>query len=87
MCAAVWHPVRLLQAYYKQLGVKLVLMNGSRCAQIWEPVDWATRYKDNKVTVVLNVWNDHVSTYETDIGDDILGKTARQWPEVLLVSA
>ena len=35
-------PVRLLQAYYHPLDIKLVLMNGSRCAHIWEPGDWAT---------------------------------------------
>ena len=40
-------PVYLLEAYYRQLGVKLVLMNGSRCAQIWEPDDWASRGHDD----------------------------------------
>ena len=30
-------PVRLLEAYYHRLGVKLVIMSDSRCAQIWEP--------------------------------------------------
>ena len=64
-------PVRLLEAYYCQLGVKLVLMSGSRCAQIWEPSDWASRFKDNKVILVLNVWNEHVSTYTPDVGDEV----------------
>ena len=81
--------VRLLEAYYHRLGVKLVIMNGSRCAQIWEPPNWANRGKDGKVTVVLKVWNDHVSTYAPDVGDDILGEsnTQQEWPEVLLVTA
>ena len=57
-------PVRLLEAYFKSLDVRLVLLNGSRCAQTWDPPDWETRLRHNKITVVLNVWNDHVSTYE-----------------------
>ena len=61
-------PVKLLQAYYSSLDVRLVLMNGSRCARIWQPDNWATRGKDQKVTVVLNVWGDHVSTYDADVG-------------------
>ena len=69
-------PVRLLDAYYRRLGVKLVIMNGSRCAQIWEPPGWESRGRDDKVTVVLNVWNDHVSTYTPDVGDDIPGGVA-----------
>ena len=56
-------PLHLLQADYDRLGVKLVLPNGNRCAHIWEPDDWAKRGQDDKATVVLNVWNDHVSTY------------------------
>ena len=59
-------PVRLLQAYYNRLDVKLVLLNGRRCAHIWQPDNWATRGKDQKVTVVLNVWCDDVSTYTAD---------------------
>ncbi len=63
-------PVKLLQAYYNRLDVKLVLMNGSRCAHVWQPDDWATRDRDQgaKTTVVLNVWSDHVSTYHSDVG-------------------
>ena len=79
--------VRLLEAYYRQLGVKLVLMNGARCAQIWEPDDWASRGPDNKVTVVLNVWNDHVSTYTTDVGDEVPEETGLPWPQVCLITA
>ena len=62
-------PVRLLRAYYERLDVKLVLMSGSRCAQVWQPDDWATRERDRgaKTTVVLNVWSDHVSTYHSDV--------------------
>ena len=81
-------PVRLLEAYYHRLGVKLVIMNGSRCAQIWEPPNWASRGRDDKVTVVLNVWNDHVSMYAPDVGNDIPSEVGtREWPGVLLVTA
>ncbi len=48
-------PVRLLVAYYCRLDVRLVLMNGSRCTQTWQPGDWETRCQDARVTVVLNV--------------------------------
>ena len=36
-------PVRLLEAYYRSLDVKLVLMSGSRCAYMWQPPDWEQR--------------------------------------------
>ena len=29
-------PMKLLQAYYNCLDIKLVLMSGSRCAHSWE---------------------------------------------------
>ncbi len=71
-------PVKLLQAYYRRLDVKLVLMNGSRCAHIWEPENWATRGQNAKVTVVLNVWCDHVSTYNADVGCHVPDKPTEQ---------
>ena len=60
--------MRLLVAFYNRLDVKLVLMNGSRCTHYWEPPDWKTRGQDARVTVILNMWNDHVFTYNTDVG-------------------
>ena len=71
-------PGRLLVAFYRRLDVKLVLMNGSRCAHIWEPENWATRGRDAKVTVVLNVWCDHVSTYNADVGNHAPDKPTEQ---------
>ena len=62
-------PVWLLQRYYMRLGVKLVLFNGSRCISIWEPGDWASRAKNDKIAVILNVWSDHVSCYKSSAGD------------------
>ena len=38
-------PVRILVAYYERLDVRLVLMNGARCSQVWEPADWTDRPK------------------------------------------
>ena len=62
-------PVWLLQRYYMRLGVKLVLFNGSRCISICEPGDWASRAKNDKIAVILNVWSDHVSCYKSSAGD------------------
>ena len=85
MRAHVWHPVRLLTAYYRRLDVKLVLMNGSRCAYIWAPGDWETRCQDARVTVILNVWSDHVSTYTEETGNHAPPQP-ETWAEDLLVT-
>jgi len=55
-------PVNLYQHYYAKLKTRLVLMNGSCCTHVWQPSDWNTRSADKKVSVILNVWADHVST-------------------------
>ena len=52
-----------------RLGTKLVLFNGPRCISIWEPGDWGTRPRNDKIAVILNVWGDHVSTYKSAAGD------------------
>ena len=41
------------------------------------------------MTVVLNVWSDHVSTYTADAGDHVPEKTTEQeeWAEDLLFTA
>ena len=63
-------------------------MNGSRCAHIWQPDDWATRSADAKVTVALNVCADHVSAYHPDVGCHApKNPDKQQWAEHLLVSA
>ena len=82
-------PVNLLRAYYHRLDVKLVLMDGSRCAHIWQPDNRATRERSAKTTVVLNVWSDHVSTYHSDVGGYTPEKPTEEapWPEHLLATA
>ena len=55
-------PVHLYKHYYEKLKTRLVLMNGSSCTHDWTPFDWNTRSADKKVSVILNVWADHVST-------------------------
>ena len=77
-------PVHLYQHYYEKLKTRLVLMNGSRCTHDWTPSDWNTRSADKKVSVVLNVWGDHVSTYVSDI-DNVPAIDQQSWPENLLV--
>ena len=82
-------PVMLLQAYYNRLDVKLVLLNGSRCAHVWQPDDWATRDRGAKTTVVLNVWSDHVSTYNSDVAPYAADKPTEEapWADHLLATA
>ncbi len=60
--------MRLLVAFYGRLNVKLVLMSGSRCTHEWQPGDWEARGQDARVTGILNVWSDHVFTYDTEAG-------------------
>ena len=77
-------PVRLLEAYCKSLSLRLVLMNGSRCMQTWDPPDWETRMRYHRTTVVLNIWNDHVSTYEPM--DNTPSPSAQKWRDVSLAT-
>ena len=81
-------PVRLLVAYYEQLRVKLVLLNGSRCVRIWEPKDWATRERRDQISVVLNVWSDHVSCY-TPLGcaPNLTEQSGIKWRDLMLAMA
>ena len=79
-------PVNLYQHYYAKLKTRLVLMNGSRCTHVWEPSDWKTRSADQKVTVILNVWADHVSTYNSDIDHAPTEPDRQLWAENLLVT-
>lgn len=78
-------PVRLLERYFRRLGVRLILFNGSRCNSIWEPGDWASRDWRDKTTVILNVWSDHVSTYNPEAARALLNeKGERKWHDVKL---
>lgn len=56
-------PMRLLEMFYKKLKVRLVIFQGATCRYVHTPDDWDTRGKDEKQTVVLNVWSKHVFTY------------------------
>ena len=78
-------PVRLLERYFKRLGVKLILFNGSRCNSIWEPGDWTSRDWRDKTTVILNVWSDHVSTYTPEAARALLTEKGEpEWHDVKL---
>ena len=77
-------PVRLLVEYYKRLDVKLVLMNGSRNYQTWVPNDWDQRGKSDKLTVILNVWSHHVSTYKPSVADNVPAEGQKKWHPVEL---
>ena len=79
-------PVHLLVAYYQRLKCRLVLINGSRCARIWEPEDWASRDRNQQISVVLNVWSHHVSTYNPEASRAYLvEKDAKKWYPIRLL--
>ena len=73
-------PVKLLVAYYEKLGVRLILLNGSHCEKVFTPGDWEERSRDKQVSVVLNVWSNHVSCYKADAAQAHLAeKKERVW--------
>jgi hypothetical protein len=81
-------PVRLLERYFRCLGVKLILFNGSRNIGFWEPGDWAARDWRDKTTVILNVWSDHVSTYNPEaVSANLTEKKPFKWHDVKLKTA
>ena len=55
-------PVRLLQHFYKD--VRLVIYNGSECRYVHVPENWESWPERRRKTVVLNVWGNHVFTYD-----------------------
>ena len=54
-------PVGLLQRFYLELGVRLVIYHGSLCRYVHTPSDWGQRVQRN--TVVFNIWGNHTFTY------------------------
>ena len=57
-------PVRLLQLLFIELGARLVIYNGSECRYVHVPLDWENLPERRRKTVVLNVWGNHVFTYD-----------------------
>ena len=62
-------PVRLLKLFYESLGCRLVLFQRSTCRYVHIPDDWSTRPWNEKDTVVLNIWSNHVFTYNNSVND------------------
>ena len=62
-------PMRLLELFYKKLNVRLVIYQGATCRYVHTPTDWDARSKQEKNTVVLNVWSHHVFTYDRNVHD------------------
>ena len=62
-------PVRLLELFYRKMGVRLIIFQGSTCRYVHIPDDWNERNSSDKITVVLNIWNNHVFTYKRDVHD------------------
>ena len=79
--------MRLLEMFYKELKVRLVIFSGSTCRYVHTPADWDTRSKDEKHTVVLNVWGDHVFTYDRAVHDrQFKERTVGPAPDIALVT-
>ena len=57
-------PARFLQPLFMELGVRLVIYNGSECRYVHVPSDWESLPERRRKTIVLNVWGDHVFTYD-----------------------
>ena len=51
------------------MGVRLIIFQGSTCRYVHVPDDWDLRSSSDKITVVLNIWNNHVFTYKRDVHD------------------
>ena len=51
-------PVRLLQLFFQELGVRLVIYNGSECRYVHVPENWESWSERKRKTVVLNVWGE-----------------------------
>ena len=62
-------PVRLLKLFYESLGCRLVLFQGPTRRYVHIPDDWSTRPWNEKDTVVLNIWSNHVFTYNNSVND------------------
>ena len=45
--------------------VRLVIYNGSTCRYVNVPSDWETRPEHRRKTIILNVWGNHVFTYDS----------------------
>ena len=59
-------PVRLLTMFYQKLGVRLVIYHGSLCRYVHTPQNW-DQMGHRKNTVVLNIWGNHVFTYQNSV--------------------
>ena len=61
-------PVRLLLLYYIKLQVRVVILQGSACRYVHTPPNWE---ETQKITVVLNVWSNHVFTYSREVANHV----------------
>ena len=78
-------PTEVVHAVYAKMNVQVRVMNGSGLAEVWTPTDWATRPAHAKTTLVLNIWADHVSLYEPQMGKCApLVPTENTWAEHVL---
>ena len=78
-------PVRLLELFYRKMGVRLIIFQGSTCRYVHVPDDWDLRSSSDKITVVLNIWNNHVFTYKRDVhGVFFMAKHPKHYERQLL---
>ena len=57
-----------------------MLLQGAVCRYLHVPEDWGDRRVQDKTTVILNVWNKHVFTYNRDVADIPLAINNAQTP-------
>ena len=80
-------PVRLLELFYRKLNVRLVIYSGATCAFVHTPVDWDQRSEHHPQTVVINVWSNHVFTYNREIHNrQFTAHISNPAPESALIS-
>ena len=79
-------PMRLLELFYIKLNVRLVIFSGKTCRYVHTPFGWELRSITDKHTVVLNVWSNHVFTYNREVHNRPFQEHAvSPLPEVSLV--
>ena len=71
--------------FYKRLDVRLVIFQGTMCRYVHTPTDWSDRKPEHKQTVVLDVWNNHVFTYNRSVADiPFMAKDSKHHDQKLL---
>ena len=71
-------PVAMMQKFYVELGLRLVIYHGSLCRYVHTPSNWDQRKDSENNTVVLNIWGNHVFTYQNSAVHGKYGEMDRE---------